>query len=829
MAALKSMHIHKKCSACQLIVIHSIAIVLVMLFLTNPGWSQTEKATLTGIVYDAETNEPLPYANIILEGTTKGTYTASDGSYSIKLNPGEVNIRYRFISYQDTVITFDINAGEQLSQDVFLTPNVMSMDVTVSADRVARKVKELAQLRDQQNSNLNSYKADVYKLAILSNVGQNFSYQKLDTSSLEPIAFSERKTKLRYLSSPERYSQVMVANRASENFFSEYDFFSTGGEPLNLNSDEVTLSILSEDITVIGPISDRAGQFYELYDEEADSTWPQGTVEIYFEPKVDNRPLFEGQVWYDKENSVILGIDVMLNEYTETNTGTFKISDLRYQQSYHRVGDFWLPQKTELSAILEFITSKNRIYYHDEWIWSNFSVNSTNIAPQQMDLKTTQILPDAHQKPSAYWDTLSSKPENENANLLDEAQSYKEDRVSVKLGMSILRSFFRLPYQLERFYITNFSDIYHYNRVEGHYVGVGLRTPVHPDYDYRAITGYGFGNNSWSYAFSGYHFLGQQFLAPEFSYHKLTLAQYQDYEYNRTPIDFFEARQTLNALFTGTTGNNYFEREGIEAGLRFRFDTESFLRVLYLDETHRSLTSTSDFNLFGNSLEPADYRNNNPLQPTQEGDVNGIYVHLHHDTRQYLRTQFLRDYNIREFGWLADAVLEKGIESWNSDFDYNRYRLGLKFYWPVFSSHFFQTDFIMAASDQGTPHQRLFTYNGYVVDDYVRYRPFNTVDYRQPLGHRVSQLKIRYKFGSSLTRSIPIDFIQKSGIQISTIFTAGVLDSKSSLEPLLPHSDSEAQAEIGIVASKIFGIFYAEFSKKLYGKFGNSYGVTLLF
>jgi hypothetical protein len=80
-----------------------------------------------------------------------------------------------------------------------------------------------------------------------------------------------------------------------------------------------------------------------------------------------------------------------------------------------------------------------------------------------------------------------------------------------------------------------------------------------------------------------------------------------------------------------------------------------------------------------------------------------------------------------------------------------------------------------------------------------------------------------------LTRSIPIDFIQQSGIQISTILTAGVLDTGDTLEPLLPHSEAEAQAEIGIAASKIFGIFYAEFSRKLYGRFGNSYGISVLF
>ncbi|MEX0846131.1 MAG: carboxypeptidase-like regulatory domain-containing protein [Balneolaceae bacterium] len=809
-------------------IVVSTIVMYCLLFLIS-GVANAQRGTISGFVFDAETSEPMPHANIIVEGTSAGTYTAGDGSYSIKLDTGLVEIRYKFLSYRDTVIQFNLGLDQQIQQDVYLQPDLMSMDVTVSANRVARKVQELARIRDQQNSNLQSYKADVYKVAILSNVEEDFSYENIEEEKLNPIAFSERKSKITYSASPERYSEVLEAHRASKNFFSEFDFFSTGGAPLNLNSDEITLSILSESITVVGPISDRAGEFYELYDEPADSSWAEGTIEIYFDPKVENRPLFEGQVWYDEEKSVILGMDVTLNEYAETNTGTFKISDLRYEQSYEKVGDFWLPEKTELSAMLLFITSKEQIYYHDEWSWDNFKINTKNIEPEDVELSTINILADAHDRNSVFWDTLSNKQKNENSMLLEEAKNYEEDRTAVRVGMSAMRKFFRLPYQMERFYLTNFSDIYHYNRVEGHYLGLGLRTPVHPDYEYRAIGGYGFANKSYSYELSGYHFLGKSFLAPEISYHKETLAQYQDYEYNRTPIDFFETRQTILALTTGSTGNNYFEREGLEAGLRFRFNSDSFLRVLYMDEIHRSLTARSDFSLFGNEIPPEDFLNNHPDFPAQEGEIKGLYVHLHHDNRQYSRTQFLRDYNIRKFGWMADAVLEKGIESWNSDFDYNRYRLGLKFYWPVFSSHFFQTDIIVGASNSEIPNQRLFTYNGYVVDDYVRYRPFNTVSYREPLGNRISEIRIRYKFGSSLTRSLPIEFISKSGIQISTLLTVGVIDQNSSLEPLLPYSGSQTQAELSIAASKILGVFYTEFSKKLYGSYGSSMGLKVLF
>ncbi len=784
-----------------------------------------QKGELRGIIFEAGTDETIPYANIIKEGTLTGTYTNDDGFYSLQLAPGTFDIKFSSLSFLDTVITVSIKENQITEMDVYLRPDMLLMDeIVVSADRVTRKVQELAVRRERLNAGLNSYEAEIYKLAILGS-----EYSRKDSSNqFSPTAFSERVTRVRHIIRPERFTEEIIANRASKNFFSEYDFFSTGGPPLNLNQDLVPLSILSEDITVVGPISKRAGRFYELTDNPAGEEWPEGTVRIDLEPKLNNRPLFIGSIWYDELSSTILGIDVKLNEYASTSNGLFNISDLRYVQSYKQIDKFWLPDETRLSAKLSFFGSSNPIIYNDEWTWANHSINPSNLKADDLDLNTSVILPGAHRKRKVYWDSLSVKNENSNTAYLTEAQSYTEKNRTLRLGMSMMSNFFRLPYQLERFYITNLSDIYHFNRVEGHYLGLGLRTPVHSEYDYRLIGGYGFSSEEFNYKIQAHHYIPRTAFAPDITIQKQTSLQYQDYEYNRTPLDFYDFRQTASSVLFGTVLNNYFQREGVQTGLRYRFDIESFFRVLYLDETHSIMASNTDFSLFG-EVDTELYPNNDINFPAQNGDLKGISVHLHHDTRKYIRTQFLRDYNIRDFGWLFDAKLEKGVSSWGSDFDYNRYRIGITTNVPVFSSHFIQSELIIAATDQGTPNQRLFGYNGFVVDDYVRVRPFNTVSFKEPIGYRSSVLKVKYKFGSSITRKAPIRFIQKSGIHLATFFTVGVIDQTPSLEPLLPYSNAETQAELGIAAFKIFGFMYVEFSRRLVGNYGNSLGLTVLF
>ncbi len=815
------MRLEKRSSFFSLIIAISFVIIG---SLSNTSFAQ--KGILEGTIYDKDSGETIPYANIVVDGTLTGTYSNEEGKYRLSLNEGLYSIRYSSISYTDTLVSVNIRSNEASKIDIYLSIDALLMDeIVVSADRVARKVQQLADLRDKHQTNLKAYTAKIYKLAILGTIASGDTKD----STFNPVAFSERESEFMYTREPQRYSEVMIANRASKNFFSEYDYFSTGGQPLDLNQEMVPLSILSEGMTIPGPISKKAGNYYILSDNPADSTWPDGTVEIIVKPRFEDRPLFEGKVWYDDETSTILGVDVGLNDYTKTNTGIYSVSDLHYKQSYVKIDGFWLPKQTKLSAKIKIIGSGKSIRYRDEWTWKNHKVNPSGVDYQNVDLNTLSISENAHLRSETYWDTLSTKSGNENLEYLEAAKTSRKNSRTLNFGMALMSKFFRLPYQLERFYLTNMDDIYHFNRVEGHYLGVGLRTPYNPDYEYRFVGGYSFTRKTFNYKISGLQYIGRSGFAPEFSFRDQVAYQFQDYDYNTTPLDFFGFRQTMQSLLYGAVNNNYFEREGFDIGFRVRFRTETFFRLLYTEERHRVLNSRTDFHIFGSGIERSRYANNDILFPAQPGDVKGIYAQFHHDTRKYRRAQFLRDYNNRSFGWLTDLTFEKGISSIGSDFDYARYRLGLKMNVPIFSSHFIQADMIVGASDSGTPNQRLFSYNGFVLDDYVREQYVNTTNFKTPIGSRVSEIKLKYKFGSSITRKTPIKFIQQSGIHLSLFMTVATVDDGHSMVPLLPGNGGKTQAELGIAAFKIFGFIYAEFSRRLVGEYGNTYGFQILF
>ncbi len=77
---------------------------LLLLLLLIPFALFGQRASLSGKVVDAVNNEPLPFVNIVVSGTTSGTTTDLDGKFILKgLNAGFIRLEASFIGYKTTV------------------------------------------------------------------------------------------------------------------------------------------------------------------------------------------------------------------------------------------------------------------------------------------------------------------------------------------------------------------------------------------------------------------------------------------------------------------------------------------------------------------------------------------------------------------------------------------------------------------------------------------------------------------------------------------------------------------------------------------------------
>lgn len=87
---------------------------------------------LTGKVTDKTTGEPLPFVNIILEGTMLGAATDMDGNYVIlNIPPGKYNVKAQYIGYQSVVVK-----GVRISVDLTTRQDFELMASTVELEEV---------------------------------------------------------------------------------------------------------------------------------------------------------------------------------------------------------------------------------------------------------------------------------------------------------------------------------------------------------------------------------------------------------------------------------------------------------------------------------------------------------------------------------------------------------------------------------------------------------------------------------------------------------------------------------------------------------------------
>jgi len=129
-------------------------IIFSLLLLTTACINAQKTGSILGKLTDTEmNNEPLPFANVVIKGTTIGTTSDFYGLYEIaNLEPGTYTVVYSFLGYETVEIPeVIVEAAKVTTIDVpMATTGVALEGVTVTT--IARKDSETALLIDQKKS-----------------------------------------------------------------------------------------------------------------------------------------------------------------------------------------------------------------------------------------------------------------------------------------------------------------------------------------------------------------------------------------------------------------------------------------------------------------------------------------------------------------------------------------------------------------------------------------------------------------------------------------------------------------------------------------------------
>lgn len=113
-----------------------IILLFAVLLVCNPLFAQTNK--ITGIVTDSANGEPIPGVSVYVKGTTNGTLTDPNGSYSLNVEKGNTLV-FSFIGYT----TYEVVINNQSTIDVSLKTDVVSLNEVVAIGYGTQKKKEI--------------------------------------------------------------------------------------------------------------------------------------------------------------------------------------------------------------------------------------------------------------------------------------------------------------------------------------------------------------------------------------------------------------------------------------------------------------------------------------------------------------------------------------------------------------------------------------------------------------------------------------------------------------------------------------------------------------
>lgn len=155
----------------------------------NAQDKKQEKGTLKGRILDAETEQPLPFANVVFLRVTRddpvgepvgGAMGREDGTYSAELRPGSYTLRFSYVSYATFAVErVFVSSGETTTVDGRLSSDALQMDVFEVKGRAIRNAEGSMLVRMKQQATV----SDAITSDLIGKTGDSHAGQALERMS----------------------------------------------------------------------------------------------------------------------------------------------------------------------------------------------------------------------------------------------------------------------------------------------------------------------------------------------------------------------------------------------------------------------------------------------------------------------------------------------------------------------------------------------------------------------------------------------------------------------------------------------------------------------
>ena len=483
--------------------------LLTVLMLAVQAWGQS--FTIQGVLTDSITGEGLPYASVMLEGTTTGTTTDGEGHFSFTANRTDCLLHVSYMGYQTKRMKVVRGKMDNLrirlvSDDVMLTEVV----VKPKRERYRRKnnpaVEFVRQVIDRRESNSpydhDYYSYDHYERMVFAKNDYTYKPRKdgkkgkfdflsqyVDTLdggiTILPVSEKERMERVFYRRHPKSEKRVLQGYKSA----GIDEIFSADGVQQFLNEVFHDVDIFQNNIPLflqrfVSPLSNIGPGYYKYYLMDTVQIDNKPCVDLAFVPFNSETFGFTGHLYVTLDSTYFVRRAV-LNVPKDINLNF--VSHLAIQQEFDRREDGTrILLKDDIAVNFKLTENTKGLYARRLNIYTNhsFEMPPDSVAAGVFEKAAPVITQaDAYRQTDEFWNAVrpdEAKPRNPNsvAKLMKQLNSVPIFN-AIKQGLSIMVSGYipthKVP-EKSKFEFGPMNSTINGNQIEGARFRVGGTT-----------------------------------------------------------------------------------------------------------------------------------------------------------------------------------------------------------------------------------------------------------------------------------------------------------------------------------------------------------------
>ncbi len=582
-------------------------IILLVILLTLPFISIIAQETVvSGKVTDANTNEPIPFATVIFKGTTKGMNTDFDGNYLIKTKTPTDSLMVQVLGYKPKIKKIEKRKTQVI--DYQLTPTTFQLgEVAIEAGEnpswaILREVWKRKDKYNMAKQEALQFECYVNVDISIDNISEKFrnnttmkpfaavfdslkKHAGVDGKVNLPFLVSESIGDVYCLSSPDRYKEIIKANKLSGLIVDSPELFQQflGSSFQRYNFYDNWLKIF--DRSFISPIARGALGFYELYIMDTIVIDGHSCFELKVKAKRKEDLAFNGKIWITDTTFALKRISVEIGKEANLNF----IKKYQIQQDYTSVDSIcYVPEKTRVTIDLQDF-SENSI-----GLVAKFNISNTKFVlnkPRNLSFyeHNLEVIQNSRDYSADFWKKERLKRANDSTAMERAYAAIDTIRESprIKFWRVFANTAWEGFYTVGKFDVGHWITLFGHNKTEGNRFQLNLRT--NPEFSkYWMLQGhaaYGTLDQKWKYNLQIEHFLSRK------SWTKVGFKH--SYDIERLGIDpsFTDEHIFVNILYSFSAQFGYLDKVSLNYTNRFWFETD-----LGRGMNHKFTLETKNFN-----------------------------------------------------------------------------------------------------------------------------------------------------------------------------------------------------------------------------------------